>query len=200
MPLRSLNAYLSPSLLIVHDSARPATSCVLSSGSVTSVSTMRRPTRLELRSVTCAGSRFTGSATRPRTRVPAGCAATSAPDARSTTASTSHAIDILIVASSDLASRYTIARGRARHGSRIARRRPTMRYEVVEGWEQLPKGFEHRDVAGVAVDGEDRVFLICRSDHPIIASHDKAEFLRPCGQRQSTYRSHATAPAPDRTL
>ena len=33
-------------------------------------------------------------------------------------------------------------------------------YKVVEGWEQLPKGFAHRDVAGVAVDQEDRVFLI----------------------------------------
>src|SRR3989440_35891 len=37
---------------------------------------MRRPTRLELRSVTWAGSRFTGSATRPTTRVPVGWAAT----------------------------------------------------------------------------------------------------------------------------
>ena len=35
-----------------------------------------------------------------------------------------------------------------------------LRYEVVEGWEQLPAGFEHLDVAGVAVDREDRVFLI----------------------------------------
>ena len=24
----------------------------------------------------------------------------------------------------------------------------TMSYEVVEGWEQLPAGWEHRDVAG----------------------------------------------------
>ena len=32
------------------------------------------------------------------------------------------------------------------------------KYEVVEGWEQLPAGWEHRDVAGVAVDLEDRVF------------------------------------------
>jgi hypothetical protein len=38
-------------------------------------------------------------------------------------------------------------------------------YKVVEGWEQLPKGFAHRDVAGVAVDQEDRVFLICRGEH-----------------------------------
>lgn len=29
--------------------------------------------------------------------------------------------------------------------------------KVVEGWEQLPKGFAHCDVAGVAVDQEDRV-------------------------------------------
>ena len=41
-------------------------------------------------------------------------------------------------------------------------------YKVVEGWEQLPPGYEHRDVAGVAVDSEDRVYLICRGDHPII--------------------------------
>src|SRR5439155_498301 len=40
-----------------------------------------------------------------------------------------------------------------------------LRYQVQEGWEQLPAGYVHRDVAGVAVDGEDRVFLICRGDH-----------------------------------
>ena len=28
----------------------------------------------------------------------------------------------------------------------------SIRYSVVEGWEQLPKGWAHRDVAGVAVD------------------------------------------------
>src|SRR5215468_7886922 len=59
-----------------HDSARPGTTCVLSSGKVTRVSTTRRPTRFELRSVTCAGSRLTGSATRPTRSVPAGWAAT----------------------------------------------------------------------------------------------------------------------------
>ena len=26
------------------------------------------------------------------------------------------------------------------------------RYEVVEGWEQLPAGWQHKDVAGVATD------------------------------------------------
>src|SRR3954466_6361589 len=60
-----------------------------------------------------------------------------------------------------------------------------MRYEVVEGWEQLPKGYEHRDVAGVAVDGEDRVFLICRGDHPILAYDRKGSFPPPARDRRA---------------
>jgi hypothetical protein len=36
-----------------------------------------------------------------------------------------------------------------------------MSRKVVEGWELLPKGFAHRDIAGVAVDQEGRVFRIC---------------------------------------
>ena len=53
-----------------------------------------------------------------------------------------------------------------------------LKYELVEGWEQLPSGYEHRDVAGVACDGEDRVFLICRGDHPIIVYDGKGNFIR----------------------
>src|SRR5207249_3248121 len=124
MPLRSLNAYLSPSLLIVHDSARPATICVLSSGKVTSVSTMRRPTRLELRSVTCAGSRLTGSATRPTTRVPAGCAPADVTRPITSSASASPVITpsfvVLnrIVASSGILPDRERGQGSPRHGHR----------------------------------------------------------------------------------
>src|SRR5438876_354427 len=195
-PLRSLNVYFRPSLLIAHDSASPGTTCVLSSGKVTSVSTMRRPTRLELRSVTCAGSRFTGSATRPTTSVPAGWAATgaSAPTPRSSATTASHVVSILIARSRrrrEIGSRHMDASlsaatvydraGACKAPGVESRRRPTMRYEVVEGSEQLPKGFEHRDVAGVAVDGEDRVFLICRGGHPIIPYDQKVAFLRSWG-------------------
>src|SRR5678815_1119674 len=63
-------------------------------------------------------------------------------------------------------------------------------YSVVEGWEQLPAGFEHRDVAGVAVDGEDRVFLICRGDHPVLVYDQKGNFLRSWGEGDFTYRTH----------
>ena len=66
----------------------------------------------------------------------------------------------------------------------------TLKYEVVEGWEQLPAGYVHRDVAGVAVDGEDRVYLICRGDHPIIAYDRNGKFLGSWGEGQFTYRTH----------
>ena len=42
------------------------------------------------------------------------------------------------------------------------------KYQAVVGWEQLPAGYTHPDVAAVAVDSKDRVFLFCRSDHPVM--------------------------------
>jgi DNA-binding beta-propeller fold protein YncE len=76
----------------------------------------------------------------------------------------------------------------------------TLSYEVVEGWEQLPSGYAHRDVAGVAVDAEDRVFLICRGDHPIISYDRKGNFLGSWGQGLFTYRTHGITVGPDQTL
>jgi DNA-binding beta-propeller fold protein YncE len=76
----------------------------------------------------------------------------------------------------------------------------TRTYAVVEGWEQLPSGFEHRDVAGVAVDGEDRVFLICRGDHPVLVYDQKGNFLRSWGEGDFTYRTHGISVGPDGTV
>jgi DNA-binding beta-propeller fold protein YncE len=73
----------------------------------------------------------------------------------------------------------------------------TLSYQVVEGWEQLPPGYEHRDVAGVAVDSEDRVYLICRGDHPIIVYDRKGQFLGSWGEGQFTYRTHGITVGPD---
>jgi hypothetical protein len=39
-------------------------------------------------------------------------------------------------------------------------------FEVVAGWEQLPAGYAHPDVADVSVDSTGRVYLFCRSEHP----------------------------------
>jgi DNA-binding beta-propeller fold protein YncE len=75
-----------------------------------------------------------------------------------------------------------------------------LRYDVVEGWEQLPGGYKHRDVAGVAVDSEDRVYLICRGDHPIIVYDSGGRFLRSWGQGEFTYRTHGISVGPDEML
>ncbi len=74
------------------------------------------------------------------------------------------------------------------------------KYEVVEGWEQLPAGYEHRDVAGVAVDSEDRAYLICRGDHPIIVYDRNGKFLGSWGEGQFTYRTHGITVGPDEAI
>ena len=75
-----------------------------------------------------------------------------------------------------------------------------IRYSVVEGWEQLPRGYAHRDVAGVAVDGENRVYLMCRGDHPVMVYDRKGRFLRSWGEGDFTYRTHGIYVAPNGTL
>ena len=75
-----------------------------------------------------------------------------------------------------------------------------IQYSVVEGWEQLPKGYVHRDVAGVAVDGEDRVYLICRGDHPVIMYDRKGNFLGSWGEGEFSYRTHGIYVAPNGTI
>ncbi|MBI3053014.1 MAG: hypothetical protein HYY77_03010 [Betaproteobacteria bacterium] len=75
-----------------------------------------------------------------------------------------------------------------------------IKYSVVEGWEQLPKGYVHRDVAGVAVDGEDRVYLICRGDHPVIIYDQKGNFKRSWGEGEFSYRTHGIYVAPNGSI
>ena len=75
-----------------------------------------------------------------------------------------------------------------------------MRYQVVEGWEQLPKGFAHRDVAGVAVDQEDRVFLICRGENPVIVYDREGNFLRTWGKGDFSLRTHGIYVAPNGSI
>ena len=76
----------------------------------------------------------------------------------------------------------------------------TIEYAVVEGWEQLPTGYVHRDVAGVAVDGEDRVYLICRGDHPVLVYDQQGNFLRSWGEGEFTARTHGISVGPNGTI
>jgi DNA-binding beta-propeller fold protein YncE len=73
-------------------------------------------------------------------------------------------------------------------------------YEVVEDWEQMPDGMTHPDVAGVAVDSQDRVYLICRGDHPIMVYERDGTFVKSWGQGLFTLRTHGITVGPDDLL
>jgi len=56
------------------------------------------------------------------------------------------------------------------------------RFEVVEGWGQLPEGWVFKQVAGVAVDSKDRVYALNRGEHPVIVFDREGRFLRSWGE------------------
>ena len=55
-------------------------------------------------------------------------------------------------------------------------------YEVVEGWGELPEGWTFTQVAGVAVDSYDNVYVFNRSPHPIIVFDREGKFLNSWGE------------------
>ena len=55
-------------------------------------------------------------------------------------------------------------------------------YEVLEGWEQLPDGWSFVEVAGVAVDSQDKVYVFCRGEHPLIVFDKDGHFLNAWGE------------------
>lgn len=57
-----------------------------------------------------------------------------------------------------------------------------LEYEVLEGWEQLPEGWSFVEVAGVAVDSQDRVYVFNRGDHPVIVFDKEGQFLTAWGE------------------
>jgi sugar lactone lactonase YvrE len=67
----------------------------------------------------------------------------------------------------------------------------------VAGWEQLPAGARHRDVAGVAVDRADRVYLITRGDARVLVYEPDGTFVRSWGEGLFTDRTHGITVGPD---
>jgi sugar lactone lactonase YvrE len=73
----------------------------------------------------------------------------------------------------------------------------TSQYQLVRDWEQLPNSIVHRDVAGVAVDSHDRVFLLCRGNDPVLIYNPDGSFVKSWGQGQFTDRTHGITIGPD---
>ena len=71
------------------------------------------------------------------------------------------------------------------------------KFQVIEGWERLPKGFVHKDVDGVATDSKDNVYLMTRMDARVIVYDRDGHFLRSWGEGLFTPRTHGIAIAGD---
>jgi len=71
-----------------------------------------------------------------------------------------------------------------------------LRYRAIEGWEQLPSGFMHKDVSDVAVDSRDRVYLLTRSDPRVITYTRDGEFIRSWGEGTFSARPHGITIGP----
>jgi DNA-binding beta-propeller fold protein YncE len=56
------------------------------------------------------------------------------------------------------------------------------RYRVVENWARLPDGWEFKDVAAVAVDRKDQVYVFNRGAHPMMVFDRDGNFLRSWGE------------------
>ena len=55
-------------------------------------------------------------------------------------------------------------------------------YEVIKGWEQMPDGWSFFEVAGVACDSKDRVYVFNRGKYPMIIFDKEGKFLNAWGE------------------
>jgi hypothetical protein len=72
-------------------------------------------------------------------------------------------------------------------------------YRLVENWEKLPQGYEFGDVAAVAVDKQDRVYVFNRGAHPICVFDREGNFLNSWGE-DTFHHAHGLHIGPDETL
>ena len=56
------------------------------------------------------------------------------------------------------------------------------RYELVDGWAKLPEGWSFKDVAGLSIDSQDRVYILNRSDHPVMVFDPDGNLLTSWGE------------------
>jgi DNA-binding beta-propeller fold protein YncE len=72
-------------------------------------------------------------------------------------------------------------------------------FEVVDDWARLPAGWSFREVSGVGVDRQDRVYVFCRGEHPLIVFDREGNFLGSWGEGVFT-RPHAVTMGPDELI
>ena len=73
------------------------------------------------------------------------------------------------------------------------------RYRVEADWAKLPDGWGFNDVAAVAVDQKDQVYVFNRGEHPMIVFDREGNYLRSWGE-DLFKRPHGLHIGPDETL
>jgi DNA-binding beta-propeller fold protein YncE len=73
-------------------------------------------------------------------------------------------------------------------------------YEELTQWEQLPAGWNLREVCDVVVDRNDRVYLFNRGEHPVIVLERDGSFVTSWGEGLFSPRPHGISLAADDTL
>ena len=75
------------------------------------------------------------------------------------------------------------------------------RYEFVEDWAKLPAGSRFEECPGVAIDSQDNVFVLTRSEDPIMVFDQAGNYLRTIGKGQfSVARTHGLYMAHDDSI
>lgn len=72
-------------------------------------------------------------------------------------------------------------------------------YEELADWGQLPDGWSFKEVADVAVDADDRVYVFNRGEHPLIVFERDGSFVTSWGEGLFL-RAHGITVAADQTL
>ena len=72
-------------------------------------------------------------------------------------------------------------------------------YSVEPNWQTMPPGYEWREVAAVAVDGNDNVYVFNRGEHPMMVFDKDGNFVKSWGEGVFS-RAHGVSLGPDDTL
>jgi DNA-binding beta-propeller fold protein YncE len=58
----------------------------------------------------------------------------------------------------------------------------SLAYEPIEGWGNIPAGWDLVEIPAVAVDSRDNVYVFSRSEHPVVVFDRQGNFLRSWGE------------------
>jgi DNA-binding beta-propeller fold protein YncE len=72
-------------------------------------------------------------------------------------------------------------------------------YELVDGWAKLPRGWSFQDVTGLAIDAQDRVYVLNRGIHPVIVFDRDGNLLMTWGEGLFKH-AHGAGIGPDGSI